>query len=155
MPGQPLLVELDDELRHLVVANLGRNELALLALLPLDEEHELAERVRRGHDLLRLPALVEALDPLDARLEVDVGGRGSRGAGGTLARPGRLSGGLVGLELGDELGTVEVFFRFPSVVLTARDDKTSRYCIPLDYGYNTHKIELERTMVEFPCPPFL
>ena len=55
VPREPLLVELDDDLRTLRVGQDGRDEVRFVRAFPLDQEHELAvDGVRRGDDLLRL-----------------------------------------------------------------------------------------------------
>ncbi len=59
MPGEALLVELDDDLGTLDVGNTGGNEVRLLRPLPLHEEHELPARVSRPNDPLRLETPVK------------------------------------------------------------------------------------------------
>ena len=46
VPGQPLLVELDDGLRALDVGFPGWHEVRLVAALPLDQEHKLTRGIR-------------------------------------------------------------------------------------------------------------
>ena len=60
MPGEPLLVELDDGLRALDVGLPRRHQVRLVRPLPLDEEHELAGGVGGADDALRVEAAVEA-----------------------------------------------------------------------------------------------
>ncbi len=59
MPCESLLVELDDRLRTLCVGLPGRDQVRLVAALPLDEEHELAGAVGGADDALGLQAAVE------------------------------------------------------------------------------------------------
>jgi len=54
MPGQPLLVELDNCLRTLGSSQLGGDQVGLVGSLPLDHEHDLAVVVRGGHDFFHL-----------------------------------------------------------------------------------------------------
>ncbi len=60
MPGEPLLVELDDGLRALCVGLPGGHQVGLVASLPLDEEHELPGGVGGADDALGLQVAVEA-----------------------------------------------------------------------------------------------
>lgn len=59
VPGESLLVEVDDELRTLLAGQLRRNEHGLVAVLPLNEESELPLDVSGADDLLRLESVVE------------------------------------------------------------------------------------------------
>jgi len=134
VPREPLLVELDDNLRTLDIGKLSRYQIGLVIVLPLHEEHELAARVRRANDLLGQEVAVEStwarIVLVDSR--GSGGGLCSRralgllllGAGGRGAR--RVALGLssalllleFGLVIGDEVGAVEILLGLPCVVGT-------------------------------------
>lgn len=59
-PGKTLFVELDDRLRAAHVGHLRGHEVRLVALLPFNQEHELAGRVSCADDLLGLFSAIEA-----------------------------------------------------------------------------------------------
>ena len=68
VPGEALLVELDDGLRALDVGLPRRHQVGLVRPLPLDEEHELAGGVGGADDALRVEAAVEAARAVVVRL---------------------------------------------------------------------------------------
>ena len=59
MPGQALLVELDDGLRALDVGLSSGDQVGLVGALPLDQEHELAGRVGSSDDPFGVQVSVE------------------------------------------------------------------------------------------------
>ncbi len=68
MPGEPLLVELDDGLRAPHIGLAGGHEIGLVASLPLDQEHELARGVGGSDDALGIQVAVEAAGAFVFRL---------------------------------------------------------------------------------------
>merc|ERR1712172_286631 len=54
VPGQTLLIKLDDSLRNTSVCLLGWNKVCFIASLPLDEEHQLSRRVSSSNNSLRI-----------------------------------------------------------------------------------------------------
>lgn len=60
VPCEALLVELDDDLWTLDVGLLGWNEVSLVGVFPLHQEHQLPRRVRGSDDSLRQESAVEA-----------------------------------------------------------------------------------------------
>ena len=67
VPGEALLVELDDGLRTLDVRLPGRHQVRLVTAFPLDEEHQLPGGVRRPDNPLRVQAPVKTPRPLPSR----------------------------------------------------------------------------------------
>ena len=60
MPGEPFLIELDDDLRTLDVGLARGDQIGLVGALPLHQEHELTGGIRRANDALGLETAIEA-----------------------------------------------------------------------------------------------
>jgi len=116
VPGQPLLVELDHNLRTLAVCLPGGDQVGLVAPLPLDQEHQLPGGVSGTDNTLGLEP------PFESSRPSVLGGVRFLGRGPVIGSFSPLPFDvLLGLELVleplDEVGTVQVLLRLPSVLL--------------------------------------
>merc|ERR1719431_1071651 len=60
VPGQSLLIELDDHLRAFHVCLPCRNQICLVTSFPLDQEHQFSRRIGGSYDSLGLKASVKS-----------------------------------------------------------------------------------------------
>uniref|UniRef100_A0A6B0V2K5 Uncharacterized protein n=1 Tax=Ixodes ricinus TaxID=34613 RepID=A0A6B0V2K5_IXORI len=113
VPGQAFFVKPYDDLRAADVGDAGGHDVRLVAVLPLDQEHELARRVGGADDAIGVQAAVETTWLGVSILPLLL-------AAGRLGVVFHLLGVRVllafFLELGDEARAVQVLFGFPGVV---------------------------------------
>jgi len=124
VPGQSLLVKLDDRLRTLHVSLPSRNQISLVRTFPLDEKHQLSRGVCGANDPLGVKIAVEAPWAVIIRLLLLFSLLASGGGRDGLALAGflLLLGGLLlvlSLELCDQVLAVQVLNRLPGVILVS------------------------------------
>lgn len=126
IPGQALFVEADHHLGTANVGDTGGHDVGLVTVLPLDEEHQLAGRVGRADDSIRVQPAVKAtwfrVAPAFLLLLLAVGPLVVVLHFGRLRRRRRLRVGLLFpllFELRNQAWAVEVLLGLPSVLALA------------------------------------
>merc|ERR1719397_998276 len=123
VPGQTLLIKLDDSLRNASVGLLGWHKVCFITSLPLDEEHELSRRVSGSNNSLGIETSLKSSRPFVTYFLGLLGGGRVKRSCLALVVPWPPSPTLLlshPLKLVNQISTIQVVPWLPSIILIAK-----------------------------------